>query len=123
MSRWKIVLSFVAVFVAGMVVGGALGVRAAHRFFFNPPSAREAAQHMLDQLQSDLGLSADQLQKIEPIVSHSAAEAESVHQQMHVRFDEIFRETDRQIEEQLTDEQKAKFEKFKARRPKPPDQK
>lgn len=119
MRHWKIILSFFVVFLAGALVGGALTVHLAHEHFLRPPKASEVSERMMHELQTELKLTPEQVEKIKPIVVKSTAEAEMYHRQIFTRFQEIFSQTDEAIEVQLSDEQKATFEKLKARRPKP----
>lgn len=121
MRRWKIILSFVLVFLTGALVGGALTVHLAHEHFLKPPKASEMTERLMREFQSELKLTPEQVEKIRPIVAQSTSEAEAYHQQTFARFQEIFDQADEAIRSQLSDEQKALFEKFKARHPKPPE--
>jgi len=121
MKRWKIVLSFVTIFLAGALVGGALTLRFAHEHFFKPPRAGEMAEHIVTELRTELKLSPDQVAKIKPIVENSTSQAETYHREVFQRLQAIFDASDDAIKAQLTSEQVTKFEQLKARRRKPPE--
>lgn len=121
MKRWGIVLSFVAVFLAGALVGGAVTLRLAHEHFFKPPHSADMVEHILAELRSELALTPEQVGKIRPIVEKSTGEAEAYRRQIFQQLRVIFDASDEAIKGQLTSEQVAKFEKLKARRPRPPE--
>jgi hypothetical protein len=123
MKRWKIVLSFVAVFLAGALVGGAVTLRLAHEHFFKPPQPADMVAHIMKELRSELELTPEQVEKIQPIVEKSTAEAEENRRQIFQRLHAIFEASDEAIKAQLTSVQVTKFEQLKARRPKPPEMK
>lgn len=123
MKRWKIVLSFVAVFLAGALVGGAVTLRLAHEHFFRPPRPADMVAHIIKELRTELELTPEQVEKIQPIVEKSTAEAEQYRHQIFQRLQTIFDASDDAIKAQLTNAQITKFEQLKARRPKPPEMK
>jgi hypothetical protein len=123
MKLWKIVLSFVAVFLAGAFVGGAVTLRLAHEHFFRPPRPADMVAHIIADLRSELGLTPEQVDKIKPIVEKSTAEAEEYRRQIFQRLQAIFDASDDSIKAQLTSAQIIKFDQLKAKRPKPPEMK
>ncbi len=95
----------------------------AHDHFLKPPKASAIADRMMQEFQTELKLTPEQVNAIKPIVVKSTAEAEAYHRQVFTRFEEIFSQADEAIQAQLNEEQKAAFQKLKARRPKPPEAK
>lgn len=121
MKRWKVVLSFFVVFLAGALVGGALTFHFAHEHLFKPPRSHDMAVHILTELRTELKLTPDQVVKIKPIVEKSTSEAEAFHREVFRRLQTIFEASDEAIKAQLTKEQETKFDQLKARRRKPPE--
>jgi Spy/CpxP family protein refolding chaperone len=121
MKRWKIILSFLAVFLAGGIVGSALSLRFMHHLFFSPPLAAEMTQKLMQNMRSDLQLTPEQAAQIEPIVARATESATALHRDVLSRVKKLFEDSDNEIGALLTPEQQALFEKVKARRPNLPE--
>jgi len=121
MKRWKIILSFVVVFAAGVAVGGAISLHFARDFFLSPPEPNQMAGSIMKHLQSELNLTAEQVEKIKPIVIETTREAAAYQHEVLGRIGEIFEKSDREIGAHLSPEQQARFKKIQERRPHPKD--
>jgi hypothetical protein len=120
MKPWKLGLAFLAMFVAGAIVGGLTTMH-----FFRPPfgrseSADEISRHVMSELRGRLQLSDSQVSEIDPIIRHNVEELLAFHRELAARVQASLDGTDRQIEGRLDPSQKAKFEKFRAQRPRLP---
>jgi len=119
MKRWKIILSFVVVFAAGVAVGGAISLHFARDFFLSPPEHNQMAEKIMKHLQSELTLTAEQADKIRPIVVQTTAEAAAYQHEVFGRMGEIFEKSDREVSAHLSPEQQVRFKKMQERRPHP----
>jgi len=79
LSKWKIIGYAAAIFAAGGISGGALGVYETKTHLFAPGREQDIATRIERRLKFRLGLSADQLVKIDPIVKNAAAELRDIH--------------------------------------------
>ena len=128
----KTVASYLsAVFVAGLLAGGAAGFCLGKRKAFTPPRTQDMATHMCDRLKSKLHLSPEQEKRIEPLVKEAATELESVFCSTAERMTEVFRRLNERQKQFLTPDQQTLLEELererqqffhKAFKPKPGDQ-
>ena len=86
--RWKLILAFVLVFLAGAACGffGALHV---HHSFARMDSGA-MAQHLKHRLRAELKLTPEQMQKISPIIDRAASELKTKREQTMRDVHEIF---------------------------------
>jgi Spy/CpxP family protein refolding chaperone len=104
-----------AVFVLGVALGGVLGfVFARHAVAAENAPMPEAAKraHRVEQLTRDLGLSSQQAQQLDAILSQVHAEYKGIHTQQDQQLDQARKRGRDQIRAILTPEQKPKFEEF-----------
>ena len=112
--RWKLILSFALVFLAGGACGffSALHSGAA---FFGHPRRGSIAEHMKQHLRTELKLSSEQVQQISPIIDRATAQLEARRQQTSREVHAIFEETHREIAPFLSPEQRARLERMEQR--------
>ena len=131
LAKKTAILYLVAVFVAGLLAGGAAGFCLGKRNAFTPPRPQDMATHMCDRLKSKLHLTPDQEKRIEPLVREAATELESVFCSTAERMTEVFRKLNERQKQFLTPEQQTLLEELererqqsfhKAFKPKPDDQ-
>ena len=109
LSRTKIALYLAAIFVAG-VVTGAFGLFAVGRHMMsNPPHQDQMAARWCGELQSELNLTPEQLQKIKPIVSETL---DDVRVNLMQQLSTTISNCNTRIANELTPEQKVKFERM-----------
>jgi Spy/CpxP family protein refolding chaperone len=114
--KWKLVAGFLLVFVAGGVTGAFVAAATTRHFFFTAPHHGLAAERMRARLQAELNLTPEQMKKISPIIDRTGAQLEQIRMETTRRVHETFADSHRQISEDLTPEQKAKFEQMRQRR-------
>jgi Spy/CpxP family protein refolding chaperone len=112
--KWKLIVGFVIVFLAGAMTGIFVSASFARHFFFRPDPAamRERMRH---RLRTELSLSDEQLAKISPIIDQTAAQLEEIRADTGRRVHQAFAEANREIAAELTPEQRAKLQKMEAR--------
>ncbi len=112
--KWKLIVGFVVVFLAGGMTGVFVGASFAHHLFFGP--YRSAMRDRIrNRLRVELLLSDDQLAKISPIIDKTAAQLDQIRAETGKRVHETFAEAHREISADLTPEQRARLEKIDAR--------
>jgi Spy/CpxP family protein refolding chaperone len=111
-SQWKTIGYAAAIFVAGGISGGSLGVYEAKSRLFSPPGEREMALHMRNRLQARLGLTPEQMAKINPIVENAASELRSIRVETAQRLDKVFEDSYAQVSAVLTPEQRPKLDEM-----------
>jgi Spy/CpxP family protein refolding chaperone len=131
--KWKLVIGFLLVFLAGLTTGSLAWNW--HRRPWGPPRSGALAQHMTERLRRELALTPDQSAKIAPIIEQSAKKLQTIRVESAQRVRQTLRETHLQISPELTPEQRKKLaaieEKHRHRRehhrglwgsPPPPEQ-
>jgi len=112
--KWKLIAGFLLVFIAGGVTG-AFVAAVTTRHLLGPPHHGVAAERMRARLQAELNLTPEQMKKISPIIDRTGTELEQIRMETTRRVHDTFAESHRQISEDLTPEQKAKFEELRRR--------
>ena len=111
--RWKLILTFVLVFLAGAACGffGALHL---HHFFGRMDSGA-MAQHLKQRLRAELKLTPEQMQKISPIIDRAASELKTKREQTMRDVHEIFKQAHREMQPFLTPEQRTRLQELEKR--------
>jgi hypothetical protein len=111
--RWKLILAFVLVFLAGAACGffGAFHV---HHFFARMDSGA-MAQHMKQRLRAELKLTPEQMQQISPVIDRAASQLKTKREQTMRDVHEIFEQAHRDVQPFLTSEQRARLEELEKR--------
>jgi len=111
--RWKLILAFVLVFLAGAACGffGAVHV---HDFFarMDPGSM---AQHMKQRLRGELKLTPEQMQQISPIIDRATSQLKTKREQTMRDVHEISEQAHRDMQPFLTPDQRTKLEELEKR--------
>jgi Spy/CpxP family protein refolding chaperone len=111
--RWKLILAFVLVFLAGGACGffGAFHV---HPFFARmDPGAM--AEHMKERLRAELKLTPEQMQQISPVIDRAASQLKTKREQTMRDVHEIFEQAHRDMQPFLTPEQRTRLEELEKR--------
>lgn len=80
------------------------------------PPGRDMEQHIRDHFAKELGLTAEQKQKVDSLMERQMAEFRAVRSEMQPRIDTIFSVTRRAIDSILTPDQRTKAEELMRRR-------
>ena len=115
-SKWKTIGYAAAIFVAGGISGGALGVYETRSQLSVPVRQQEMVQHLRNRLKARLGLSPDQMEKITPIIEGAAAQIRSIRLETFQRVNKVFDDSYAQISAVLTPEQRTKLDKMQRER-------
>jgi Spy/CpxP family protein refolding chaperone len=111
--RWKLILAFVLVFLAG-VACGFFGTLHTH-YFFARMDSESMAQHMKQRLRAELKLTPQQMQQISPIIDRAASQLKTKREQTMRDVHEIFEQTHRDMQPLLTPEQRTRLEELEKR--------
>ena len=112
--RWKLILAFVLIFLAGAACGF-FGAVHMHRGFFAHMAPDSMAQHMKERMRVELRLTPDQMQKISPIIDRAASQLKTTRDQTMRSVHEILSQTHREMQPLLTPEQRIKLEEMEKR--------
>jgi Spy/CpxP family protein refolding chaperone len=110
--KWKLAFAFLLVFIAGVTTGGLFGVHHLKRHFLGPPHSGDVAGRMREHLRRSLDLTAEQENKIQPIVEATTAKLEAIRVETAERVRAVMEESKRQIAPELNPEQQTKLEKL-----------
>jgi Spy/CpxP family protein refolding chaperone len=113
--RWKLIVGFLLVFVAGGMTGTFIGASHARYRFFGPHHGKLMSQKMLDHLRAELSLTDEQVSKISPIVDKTVARLDQIRRSTGERVHEVITEEHREMAAYLTEEQRAKLQNLEAR--------
>lgn len=112
--KWKLIVGFVLVFVAGGMTGAFFGASHARHLFLGPPS-KILSERMRNRLRWQLHLTDEQVAKISPIVDKAAAQLEEIRRSTGRRVHETIAEAHREMAADLTPEQRAKLQEIESR--------
>lgn len=119
MSNWKPFVGVTLVFVLGILVGLIPGFYFTHRFPPPPPPPSMDRGHrdemMVERLSRELALTDEQKDRVRPIVKQTNERLDQQLRVTHVKVQEIFDESFSQIEKNLSDAQKKRFEALRER--------
>jgi Spy/CpxP family protein refolding chaperone len=113
--RWKLVLAFVLVFLAGGAVGFFGAIHLGHPPFFHHVSSNSIAQHMKDHLQAELKLTPQQIEQISPMIDEATSNLEAKREQTGREVRVIFEEMHKRISPLLTPDQQKRLEQMEQR--------
>jgi len=114
--KWKVIVGFVLVFVAGGMTGAFFGASHARHLFSDQPHRGMMSERMRDRFRAQLNLTPEQVAKISPIMDKAAAQLEEIRRTTGRRVRETFAEAHREMATDLTQEQRAKLQEIEARR-------
>lgn len=117
--KWKLVLGFLLVFLAGAATGGFLAVRQVRHLRADfAHSHHWLAERMRSRMQAELDLTPAQIAKTALIFDRAASELEKIRAETGERVQQIIAEANRALAPELTDAQRAKLEAME-KRPRP----
>ena len=83
----------------------------------NPSTAAKMTERMMSMLKTDLDLRPDQEEKIKPVVARTTEQTLGFHRELSARIQAAIDSSDLEIEACLDPNQKERFEKLRAKRP------
>ena len=113
--KWKLIAGFLLVFLAGGLTGAFVGASHVRHFFFKHHHRGDISERMRERLRRELDLTPEQVAKISPILDKAAAQLQQMRRDTGQRVREILKETHRQMEPNLTDEQREKLKQIEER--------
>ncbi|MBI4326793.1 MAG: hypothetical protein HY674_16255 [Chloroflexi bacterium] len=118
LTKGKIILYLAAIFVAGGISGGVIAWKEAKQEMSRPPSPKKMCAFFRERLQAELKLTADQVQRLEPLLEKRVQEMEAVHSRTIGQIDELFRASNEEIARTLglTPEQRLKLDEMEKKR-------
>ncbi len=112
--RWKLILAFVLVFLAGAACGF-FGALHGGLWLFGHAHSGSMAEHLKRQLERELRLTPQQVQQISPIIDRASSQLQAKREQTMRDVHEIFEHTHREMQPFLTPEQRTKLEQIEKR--------
>ena len=111
--KGKLALAFLLVFVAGAATGAFLGLHhLTHHIILGPPHSGDVPGKMREHFRRALDLTAEQENKIAPIIDATSAKLETIRVETAERVRTVMDESKRQVAPLLTPEQQKKLEKL-----------
>ncbi len=114
--KWKLIVGFLLVFIAGGATGVFVTMTMGHRFMFGPHPHGLVAQTMKNRLRWQLKLTDEQMTKISPIVEKTATQLEDIRGDTGKRVRDVIVESHREIAQYLTPEQQQRLKQMEERR-------
>jgi len=119
LTRGKVILYLTAIFLIGAVAGAVGGYTAARQKPFRPPPPprfEDMATHIRNRYQTKLELTPEQLSKINPLIDGHCADFKAMQKEGMEKMSKLTEKFNQQLAEQLTPEQKVKFEAIEKER-------
>jgi Spy/CpxP family protein refolding chaperone len=113
--RWKLILAFVLVFVAGAAVGFFGAVHLHPPVFFHHVPSGSISEHLKKHFRAELKLTPQQVEQISPIVDQATSNLEAKREQTGREVHAIFQEMHNRISPLLTPEQRKLLEQMEQR--------
>jgi hypothetical protein len=110
-SPWKVILAFVAVFIAGVLCGGPVFGWIREKQQENRPGFAERTMHRFDK---ELGLTAAQKEKVEPILLRAQQDWRQLRQDNMRGITGLIDRMHEELSAELTPEQRVKLEKVRS---------
>lgn len=111
--KGKLALAFLLVFVAGAATGAFLGFHhLTHHIILGPPHSGDVPDRMREHFRRALDLTAEQENKIAPIIDATSAKLETIRVETAERVRTVMEESKRKVAPLLTPEQQKKLEKL-----------
>ena len=114
--RTRNILVVSAIFLAGMITGGLPSAVFGERIVEHRLRVENLRSSLLEILERELDLSADQVQRIEPIVSAACEEYRQMTQEAVGRVGQLVQKTNERIARELTPAQAARLVELEAER-------
>jgi Spy/CpxP family protein refolding chaperone len=109
---WKVIVVLIGIFAAGGVTGGFVTLRACRDKFLNRPVPEEWEPKHLKKLSERLSLTPEQKEQVRPIIRRSMEQLNRLRNQSMAETRVVVEGMQREISEQLTPEQRLKFEQM-----------
>jgi uncharacterized membrane protein YqiK len=111
LTKSKIILYLAAIFLAGGVTGAVIGWRETTEKNKERTTSKGICDVFRTRLRSELGLTADQLNQLEPLLQKRVKAMEEIRARTVQQIEELLRASDAEIAEalNLTDDQRAKL--------------
>jgi Spy/CpxP family protein refolding chaperone len=111
--KGKLALAFLLVFVAGAATGAFLGLHhLTHHIILGPPHSGDVPDKMREHFRRALGLTAEQENKIAPIIDATSAKLETIRVETAERVRTVMEQSKKEIAPLLTPEQQTKLDKL-----------
>ena len=114
LTKTKLVVYLMAIFLAGAVGGTFLGLRLGKQTSFRPP--KDMGAHFRESLQTRLNLSPGQMQQIAPLLEKRSEAMKAIHRSSIKRIEEARTASNLEITPFLTPEQRVKLEAMEQER-------
>ena len=121
-SKQKIGSYLCLIFLAGGVAGGSIAWTASTKQKQKPahskhfPDTKRMCDFMRQRLEERVGLTPEQVQKIEPLIEQSARDIRAIHDKTLQDVEDVIRRTHSEIAATLTPEQQARLVEFENER-------
>jgi Spy/CpxP family protein refolding chaperone len=111
--KGKLAIAFLLVFVAGAATGAFLGLHhLTHHIVLGPPHSGDVPDKMREHFRRALGLTAEQENKIAPIINATSAKLETIRVETAERVRTVMEQSKKEIAPLLTPEQQKKLDKL-----------
>ncbi len=131
MNSWKVILATLVIFGSGVVTGGLLVSYAVHANLVKRPTAQpiqppqqqaltpwmQRARDLLHRMDRDLELTPEQHKNIEKLITESAERTKKLWEPIAPQMNKEMQKLHHDIREELTGEQRRKFEQITRLRP------
>jgi hypothetical protein len=118
LTKGKIVVYLAAIFVAGGVTGGVISWRESGEKKWKPPTAKGICDSFRNRLRSELGLTPQQLERLEPLLQKRVTSMEEIRTRTVKDLEELIRASDAEIADalNLSSDQRAKLQQMERNR-------
>jgi Spy/CpxP family protein refolding chaperone len=108
----KVVAYLAVIFVAGGATGAVITLKNSQHKETQPGTVDKACSRFQDRLVSRVGLTPEQVKKLQPVFDKTTQELRAIHSNALRNTDEVIRKAHEQIARELTPEQNAKLQAF-----------